>query len=503
MTFLLFPIKRNWLNTIRYLIAIPLGLGLFYHDTWLPSVYSIYLQFNQVSDFSFVYLVELSNRFINWSMILSAFIIWTGYLYINQWVRVTTIVVASMLSLMFLSIKWPHITTKAPTVTSSSTDAIEVKADKPQGTLTAQIQRFMNDFWQNEDKKRSPFSKLSDISPIDFDILFIHVCSFSWSDIYATHTENHPLWKKFDVQFDKFNSAASYSNPAALRLLRGSCGQPKFPSLFEPTAPDCYLLNSMSTLGIQRQWMLNHSGTYGNMLSDLKQNGGLSEVPLMSQANLPVHMQSFYGGEIFSDKAVLNRWVQSLKKTSHSVTFFNTISLHDGNRSLNGNALVPYPNAIKNLLDTVDNLFDKLNNSGKKTLVVFMGAHGRNFAGDAIQMSGLRDIPSPDITRVPVAIKFTGLNKGEDELLRALHIKEPSSFYALSELIARAINLNIFEKENAAKLPALLKNLPVTPMVSENQGASVVNFMKKIYIKLRSDYEWMLLPRHKGKQPLD
>ncbi|MCR3986170.1 cellulose biosynthesis protein BcsG [Aeromonas caviae] len=33
---------------------------------------------------------------------------------------------------------------------------------------------------------------------------------------------DHPLWKHFDIVFKNFNSATSYSGPAAVRLLRAS-----------------------------------------------------------------------------------------------------------------------------------------------------------------------------------------------------------------------------------------------------------------------------------------
>ncbi len=57
-----------------------------------------------------------------------------------------------------------------------------------------------------------------------FDVLIINICSLSWSDIEAVGLMDHPLWKHFDLLFKNFNSATSYSGPAAARLLRASCG---------------------------------------------------------------------------------------------------------------------------------------------------------------------------------------------------------------------------------------------------------------------------------------
>lgn len=220
---------------------------------------------------------------------------------------------------------------------------------------------------------------------------------------------------------------------------------------------------------------------------------GLADVAMMSQDKLPVQMKAFYGSEIFSDKKLLARSMGSLGKGSSTVTFFNTIALHDGNRKLNGDGVISYHDAAKKLLDTVHNLFDRLNASGRKTMIVFLGAHGRNYAGDAIQMSGLRDIPSPDFTQVPVAIKFTGLSASEERMLITTHIKQPSSFYGLSEFIAGVMKADIFNGGFEQKLPLIVKQISSTPMVSESQGASVVRYADKPYIKLRNEFDWMVL----------
>jgi hypothetical protein len=53
----------------------------------------------------------------------------------------------------------------------------------------------------------------------------INICSLSWADVDAAGLMSHPLWSHFDIQFKDFNSATSYSGPAAIRLLRASCGQ--------------------------------------------------------------------------------------------------------------------------------------------------------------------------------------------------------------------------------------------------------------------------------------
>lgn len=498
MAFLLLPISTSWLNRCRQLMAIPLAIALFYHDTWLPGIYSIMQQYSQVTEFSFVYLMELFQRFINLQMLLVAFVIFVFYLFIQQWLRVTTLVIGCMASILYSSLDWKNMSGVKPmSVANTQTEIKLATGTTSGGSLNDQINQFLTGFWQEESEKRSPLPFISSKALVPFDILFIQVCSFAWQDIKSVGLEKHPIWNRFDVLFTQFNSVASYSNPAVIRLLRGSCGQSKFTELFKPTATDCYLMKSISSLGYKPQWMMDHSGSFGNLINDLQSFGGLSEVPLMSQRKLPLQMRSFYGGEIFSDEKILQRWQRGLVQGQPTVTFFNTIVLHDGNRSIKDESLISYHDATNELLDTINHLFDSLNASGHKTMIVLLGEHGRNLTGDAIQMPGLRDIPSPDITQVPAAIKFTGLTTAENNIM-AKKIHEPSSYYALTQLIANAININMFEQSQAQtpeqKLGLIVKQLPRTAMVSENQGAMVLEFNHNPYIKLQNDFDWMHLP---------
>ena len=107
MAFLLVPTDKYFLRQSRNIIALPVGGALFYHDTWLPGIHSILRQYDQVASFSFSYLVELADRFINWRMLLIAFIIWVVYLLIHQWLRVTTFVICWMGFIIYSSVQRP------------------------------------------------------------------------------------------------------------------------------------------------------------------------------------------------------------------------------------------------------------------------------------------------------------------------------------------------------------------------------------------------------------
>ena len=117
----------------------------------------------------------------------------------------------------------------------------------------------MNQFYNTEKKRKTTFPEklASDAQP--FDLLIIHICSLAWADLDAVHLRNHPLWSQFDILFNQFNSAASYSGPAGIRLLRASCGQTSHSALYAPTDQDCYLLDNLAKLGFTTEAMLDHN----------------------------------------------------------------------------------------------------------------------------------------------------------------------------------------------------------------------------------------------------
>ena len=58
--------------------------------------------------------------------------------------------------------------------------------------------------------------------PYGLEIDHVHPLSLGG----PTELDNLALLSRFDFVFKNFNSAASYSGPAAIRVLRADCGQP-------------------------------------------------------------------------------------------------------------------------------------------------------------------------------------------------------------------------------------------------------------------------------------
>lgn len=129
----------------------------------------------------------------------------------------------------------------------------------------------------------------------------------------AVNLQNHPLWSKMDIMFDSFNSATAYSGPAAIRLLRASCGQLSHHDLYQPVNQQCYLFDNLAKLGFKEQLMLDHSGVFGNFLKELREQGDM-QAPLMSQAGIGNELTSFDGEPIYNDLELLTRWLDQQQK---------------------------------------------------------------------------------------------------------------------------------------------------------------------------------------------
>ncbi|EKT4555830.1 cellulose biosynthesis protein BcsG, partial [Pseudomonas putida] len=97
--FLLLPLPGRWLCIARQLVAVPIGVALFYQDTWFPP-FSRLLAQPGVLDFSWDYMLELLGRFINWNLLGALALLLVGYLYLRHWLRLSTL---SLLGLAWLA----------------------------------------------------------------------------------------------------------------------------------------------------------------------------------------------------------------------------------------------------------------------------------------------------------------------------------------------------------------------------------------------------------------
>ncbi|HEJ7251686.1 TPA: cellulose biosynthesis protein BcsG [Serratia marcescens] len=502
MAFLLMPIPSQLLHRWRHYLAIPIGIALFYHDTWLPGINSILSQGSQLAGFSAQYLLELIGRFINWQMIGAAFVLFIAYLFVAQWVRVTVFTVAALVWLNIVNIAGPAVSLLPATSTAAAggantpaTSAPAAGDAAPADSLpptSANLTAYLNQFYEREKGRTTAFPASLPADAQPFDLLVINICSLAWADMDAVNLQNHPLWSKMDIMFDNFNSATAYSGPAAIRLLRASCGQLSHRDLYQPVNQQCYLFDNLAKLGFKEQLMLDHSGVFGNFLKELREQGDM-QAPLMSQAGIGNELTSFDGEPIYNDLELLTRWLDQQQKggDGRTATFFNVIPLHDGNRFVGSNKSADYPPRAQKLFDQLNTFLDQLEKSGRKVVVVIVPEHGAALVGDKMQMSGLRDIPSPNITHTPVGIKLVGMKAPHQG--SPLQIKTPSSYLALSELVSRLVDGKVFS-EPSVDWQALTQGLPQTPVISENDNAIVMLYQGKPYIRLNGG-DWVPYPQ--------
>jgi cellulose synthase operon protein YhjU len=494
LAFLLFPIGSVTLQRIRHYSAIPIGIALFYHDTWLPSIYTILDQGGYLLQFNTDYLFDLFNRFINWNMIKGAFVILVTYILISPWIRITVLTIAILVWLACP--KFNLSETPIPTVTSPSSVPLQTKPNiqNQNGPATNEnITAYLNQFYTNQASQQTHFPVKLTAEAQPFDILIIQICSLAWSDLKAVDLVGNPFWSQFDLMFNHFNSASSYSGPASIRLLRASCGQDSQKTLYQPADKHCFIMNNLAQLGFTNQLMLDHTGTFGDYLSDLRKYGQLT-APLMPQKNLGIQLDSFNGQPIYSDKEQLSQWLTLRNKSTdaRSVTFYNIIPLHDGNHFINQSKPADYRTRVITLFDTLEHFFTMLEQSSRKVMVIVIPEHGANMSGDSLQMPGLRDIPSLSITEVPVGIKFFGIPP-ENHPVSTIQIDKPSSYLAISDLIAQLVPGELFHSKGF-DLNQLIKKLPTTPAVSENENSVVVDYHGSSYIRLIGEVNWIPYP---------
>ncbi|MBA4500837.1 cellulose biosynthesis protein BcsG [Marinobacterium marinum] len=487
--FLLLPLPWTWLRHARLLIAVPLAIALLYQDSWWPPITRLLNQ-PGVMDFSGKYLLELAGRFVNWTLcaLLLAFVVF--YIYLRHWLRFTTF---TLLGLGWFSLQ--PLLSLAPTMAQGSGEQVMAETGKPQDTKMS-LDESLQAFYDAEQRRVTQFPP-ADEAGAPFDLLIINVCSMAWDDLDAVGLKDNPLFSQMDVVFERFNSATSYSGPAAVRLLRASCGQSSHQGLYEDNVPQqCLLMDRLRGLGFNTELAMNHNGHYDNFLGDLQTQGGLGN-PVVDEHGLSRNILGFDNSPIWRDREVLGAWWQRRQQSDHQAStalFYNTTTLHDGNRIVTGDGgtrLTDYRELAQRLLQDLDAFFQQLEQSGRPVAVLLVPEHGANLHGDRMQIQGMRELPSPAITHVPVGIKLFGMGaQTESPHL----VTEPSSYLALSEFVSRLYAQSTETGTLSVDLPHLLADLPVTPWVAENAGTVVLEHEGIPYIRLEEQGTWLPYP---------
>lgn len=488
---LAWPLPPGRWRRLRNLLAPPVAVALLYHDSYLPPPARVLSQAKALLGFSADYWLELGQRLFSPALALALVAIVLGYAVLARRIRFATLSLASILSVPLVAALHGD---PADGVAGSpgSTSGAEATAPAQSSTPDALLHAFYAEQkqlrlqLQTQTQIQTQTQDTGDTPP--FDIIVLHVCSLAWDDMEFVGMREHPLLARFDVVFSNFNSAASYSGPAALRVLHGTCGQQRHRQIYESEDPSCYVFPNLEKLGYQTGALLNHDGLYEDFGASLETKGGL-EGKLLPNQGAPVHMQNFDGSPIYNDYALLSQWWQqrSAQGGPPVALYYNTISLHDGNRvpgMASRSSLDTYKPRLAQLLQDFDHFITDLEKAQRPVVLVLVPEHGASLRGDKMQISGMREIPSPRITLVPTAVKLIGLPRPAGAAAEAatadsapqapLVVDRAMSYFGLFTLLGDWLADSPYAAQPLQSLAERVEKLPGTRFVSENADVVVL-----------------------------
>ena len=491
---LLVPLPQRWQRITRQVLGVMAGAALLYHESNLPPFGYVLRQIPALASFSAGYMLELARRAFTPAMVVVPLLVIVVYAVVNRWVRVTTFVVLALVVVPL----WQGVGTLMAKAGGAPAAAVNPRMDADQANAgadgsTGSYDQQLATFHHDEKNRHVAFFPGSTDPAAQFDIIVIHICSLSWDDLDVVNMRDNPLFGKFDYVFKNFSSAASYSGPAAIRLLRASCGQEAHQELYGAAPQECHVFADLAAAGYDVQYLMNHNGRFDDFRGIIEREIGRPGIQPQSTDGLPAAMREFDGSPLVDDYDALAKWYQ--ERTSRGggpvALYYNTVSMHDGNRLPNSNltSLQSYPVRLTKLLGDVDRLIDLIAHSGRKAVVIFVPEHGAALRGDAGQISGLREIPTPRIVHVPVGVKLINLPQGAAQDGHAVVVDTPTSYLALAQLMSNLVANSPF-KAGAPPLAQYARDLPQTRLVGENENTITLGTANG-YVIHTPDGVWM------------
>ncbi|MBJ9625535.1 cellulose biosynthesis protein BcsG [Burkholderia multivorans] len=457
------PLRSRVARIVRQVAAVAIAVPLLARELHAPPLARLAEAAREVATFRADYWLEILPRLLPPMLLLTVAGVLIVYFVVNRWLRVATFVIAALIAMPLWQAGSGWATRVAQATTAQGGTATAARAGQPEDYNAA-----LATFRAQESQRQVAFGHLGNDPAAQFDVIVVHVCSLSWDDLDAAKLRNHPMLSRFDYLFTNFSTAASYSGPAAIRVLRASCGQEAHADLYKPAPQQCHLFAQLASAGYTVQSLLNHDGHFDNFLQVIRDNIGVPGAPLVSNEAAPVAMHAFDGSAIKDDYATLANWYAQRASVAGPVAlYYNTISLHDGNRVV-GSALTSidsYPQRAAKLMSDVDRLADLIAQSGRRAVIVFVPEHGAALRGDRNQVAGLREIPTPRIVHGPVGVRLVGF-AGDHGTTTV--IDQPTSFLALAQLLSNLVSNSPFKP--GVTLAQYAADLPRTRMIGENEG---------------------------------
>lgn len=454
-------IGKNFLDAV-------FGVLLLWHDSWLPTFKESFLFLTDERLPSKEYIFQFLLGFFNLWEIMAIVSILTVCFLVRQRVKLTPAVFVLLLIVPVLEFGQPK----------------------------DELDRYIDAFYRSESSRVVRFERAKGEQP-DFDIVILHICSLGWDDLKAVGLAEHSFLKQFDYLFTNFNTVTTYSTPSAIRLLRANCGQLQHGDLYNDVPGECYLFDVFRGLGYQTYFTLNHDGLYRGVAANVKSHGHLGE-PIMP-TDLPIQAYNFDSSPLFNDYTVLERWwkIRQESGSDHAAVYYNGVSLHDGahwageKEWWKRDRVKNYKEDVEKLFMDLTRFFNLLASSGRNVGVVFIPEHGLGLRGNSLQTSGLRDLPLPQITNVPVGIKLIG-SGFQDISVRQKIISKPTSYLSLSFFLASFLKQGLFRPGSSVS-NEVISGLPETDLVTENERGKLVK-KGDDYFLYGKEKKWVKLP---------
>ena len=488
MAWLLLPIDRRALRILRGGLGFVAAVVLIYSESWLPGIESIMANKAGITGFSLLYVTELAIDFINPQMVGWGLLALLLYFLLRNYLRLTLFTIVFFLGAVTFPFVQSLLPEDAPVqVAGTATSTQAPTTGKAKSDDLKAVGEWYSAFIDYERERRATMPQGLSEKDTPFDILLLSICSLSNDDLAASQLDTHPVFNRFNIRFDEFNSATGYSGPALLRLLNGACGQPSHNDLYGERRTECEVMTRLGTLGYTQRLLMDHSGEYDNFLQSLRDKAGVT-APL-DNTKFPLRYMGFDDEEISDSLAVLRHWqrTQARSKDRRTEPLMHFIALHAGNRLPGRGRSEPFKPRAKRMFDDLNTFMNELERSGRKVMLVIVPEHGAAVRGDKIQAPRLRDIPNLRITQVPVMVKFFGLKGLPTE---AIHVTGNTSYLALTSLIGKTLETDYFGKQGGSvPLEDLVKDLPQTNPVSENGQAQVLKYKDRQYVRMNGG-EW-------------
>lgn len=458
-----FPQRRSF-DAARQVLNAALAACLLWHDSWLPAPAQAWAQLGQQGMPSAPYIVSFLLGYFNGALLA----VIVGILMVTFVLRRWSAAMGALVAVLLVAAPWAVAWTAEPAKPAAR------RAAAPKATEPA---AFLEEFYARESERVVLFKKPKGPA---FDIVVVHVCSMAWADLKATGLDQHAFFKQFDYVLSDFNAVSSYSNPAVMRLLRSNCGQTSHSDLYDPTPPTCLLFESLHAAGYQTWVAMSHDGHYGDYVQDIRKNGLDRATFVMPDKKVPPEAVFFDDSKTYSDLQMFKRWLDArgaAATAGPAALYYNSVNLHAGSHWVDEKKWwlreknEQYVDVASILLRDLNQAVELLAASKRNTVLLFVPEHGRALTSTPMQGQDLRDVPLPQITRVPVGIRLFGPGFGSGQ--RAA-VSKPTSYLALSWLLSKFVEKSPFGASPEA-VDEIVRKMPETGFVSEHSGSVIVD----------------------------